>query len=149
MLGQHTLKISGELDDSLDRWLMQKQINSSSTQLREMKTGEFVQYIKTLDRSALLEIKNYFDAINAHIKKKQHTEFMPNFNEAETVRRICGKKSNMIQTELSRTKITLHHHFVDVAWEMLEYDVYSKIMSEAYDRHKAGMPLVGKTGVKK
>jgi len=151
MIGEYTSRSSRELDDTFSRWLMRRELDTTTNEINGMPFLRFVEYVKDLCRDDLLEIKNYLDAKNAEIKLLQKTTFVPNHRAVENKRRSYGRRSNAIQTELSKSvarrteyqieagtyeshQKTLQQHFVDVSFETLDEETYFNIMKLAKER---------------
>jgi hypothetical protein len=133
------------LDDSLERWRIRHELSgvSSGNEVRKMPLDHFKKFIKTINRQALLELKNELDIINSSIKI-QLTEYHKNTWRnnswaigAKKVKRICGRHSQAIQNRLTESggnRKKFPQFFMDVAEEFLSSEDYEKLIAETKNR---------------
>jgi len=136
------------LDDTIDRWRMRRGIDGwTGNDIRTMGVKSFRSLVRDSDRETLIGFKELLDEINADVvaQLKDPGRYIPDYDDwqygAITVQGICGKRSQVIQNQLSvikkGRKLDFVSWFMRVAEDTLAPDVFEEMKDEAGRRMRA------------
>jgi hypothetical protein len=139
------------LDDTLERWRLRHQVNETTQDILFMSLEELRQYLGTLSRQSLIDLKAEVETINNAIKVQQKINYEKRYKNPEWVRSsnkvkaICKSYSQIIQSVLSDRKTAreekrlaraedINREFVTTAKEMLPKETFKELFEEVYKR---------------
>lgn len=136
------------LDETMERWRIRNGVDSISSghAIQKMKLPAFGNFISSLSKDVLLDMKSDLDKINGDIKQQllEHyhsTEGGGNFDWVESAnyaKRECGRKSQEIQYHIAKLKeqrkATFPVMFVNVAEQVLPKEKFLEIMHVVYGK---------------